>query len=109
MTFMMGFWVVLLGAVVYIAVRLAQRRRPSGEPAHEYAAGPTQSVDLGSRQPPLARRLTARAVARRLRVAHVGADEDRPRRLPERPRQGADREVRRSSGLVQELPRRLGH
>lgn len=25
MTFMMGFWVVLLGAVVYIAVRLAQR------------------------------------------------------------------------------------
>ncbi len=25
MTFMMGFWVVLLGAAVYIAVRLAQR------------------------------------------------------------------------------------
>jgi len=25
MTFMMGFWVVLLGAVVYVAVRLAQR------------------------------------------------------------------------------------
>ena len=25
MTFMMGFWVALLGVVVYIAVRLAQR------------------------------------------------------------------------------------
>ncbi len=25
MTFMMGFWIALLGAVVYIAVRLAQR------------------------------------------------------------------------------------
>jgi heme/copper-type cytochrome/quinol oxidase subunit 2 len=25
MTLMMGFWIVLLGAVVYIAVRLAQR------------------------------------------------------------------------------------
>jgi ABC-type phosphate/phosphonate transport system permease subunit len=25
MTFMMAFWVVLLGAVVYIALRLAQR------------------------------------------------------------------------------------
>lgn len=25
MTFMMSFWLVLLGAVVYIAVRLAQR------------------------------------------------------------------------------------
>lgn len=26
-TFMMGFWVVLLGLVIYIAVRLAQRDR----------------------------------------------------------------------------------
>jgi len=25
MTFMMGFWVILIGAVVYIAVRLAQQ------------------------------------------------------------------------------------
>ena len=26
MTFMMGFWLVLIGVVVYLAVRLAQRR-----------------------------------------------------------------------------------
>ena len=26
-TFMMGFWVVLLGAVIYIAVKLAQGNR----------------------------------------------------------------------------------
>ena len=26
-TLMMGFWIVLIGAVVYIAVRLAQRDR----------------------------------------------------------------------------------
>jgi hypothetical protein len=25
MTFMMGFWIVLIGGVVYVAVRLAQR------------------------------------------------------------------------------------
>lgn len=33
MTFMTGFWVVLLGAVVYIAVRLAQRP-PTNPKAH---------------------------------------------------------------------------
>ena len=31
MTFMMGFWAILFGAVVYIAVRLAQRP-PTGPP-----------------------------------------------------------------------------
>jgi hypothetical protein len=31
MTFMMSFWVVLLGAVVYIAVKLANRPPPRGE------------------------------------------------------------------------------
>ena len=32
MTFMMVFWIVVLGAVVYIAVRVAQR--PSGDRRH---------------------------------------------------------------------------
>ena len=33
MTFLMVFWVFVLGAVVYIAVRLAQRRPPhEGKP-----------------------------------------------------------------------------
>lgn len=27
MTFMMGFWLIVLGAVVYVAVRLGQRPR----------------------------------------------------------------------------------
>lgn len=31
MSFMMSFWIVLIGVVVYVAVRLAQRR-PHGGP-----------------------------------------------------------------------------
>ena len=32
MSFMMAFWVVLLAAVVFVAVRLAQRPRREGKP-----------------------------------------------------------------------------
>jgi heme/copper-type cytochrome/quinol oxidase subunit 2 len=32
MTLMVAFWVVLIGAVVYIAVRLAQRPTREGKP-----------------------------------------------------------------------------
>jgi flagellar biogenesis protein FliO len=32
MTFGMGFWLVLIGVVVYIAVRLATRRPRAGRP-----------------------------------------------------------------------------